>query len=49
MDKEQLENNIWRIKLDNIIWHIEHNRKSLDDKVILDDVLYSLKNIKKEL
>lgn len=33
-------------QLDNIIWHIEINRKVLGDKEVLDAVLQSLKNIR---
>jgi hypothetical protein len=36
-------------KLDNIIWHIENNRKVLGDERTLDDVLISLGNWSKEL
>jgi hypothetical protein len=36
-------------KLDNIIWHIENNRKVLGNERILDDVLKSLKNWSREL
>ena len=35
MDKREIE---------NIVWHIETNRKVLGDKRILDEVLKSLKN-----
>lgn len=33
-------------ELENIIWHIETNRKVLGDKRTLDDVLKSLKTLK---
>lgn len=36
-------------KINNIIWHIETNRKVLGDKAILDAVLESLKNLKEEV
>lgn len=36
-------------KLDNILWHIETNRKVLGDKRTLDDVLRALKNWSKKL
>jgi hypothetical protein len=36
-------------KINNIIWHIETNRKVLGDKAILDAVLQSLKILKEEV
>ncbi|WP_264170102.1 hypothetical protein [Clostridium estertheticum] len=38
-----------KTQLENIIWHIETNRKVLGDKETLDNVLKSLKNCTKEL
>jgi hypothetical protein len=39
MNKKQIE---------NIVWHIETNRRVAGDKQVLDDVLKSLKNLLKE-
>ncbi|WP_111931615.1 hypothetical protein [Clostridium tertium] len=39
MNKKQIE---------NIVWHIETNRRVAGDKQVLDDVLKSLKNFLKE-
>lgn len=39
MNKKQIE---------NIVWHIETNRRVAGDKQVLDDVLKSLKNFSKE-
>ena len=39
MNKKQIE---------NIVWHIETNRRVAGDKRVLDDVLKSLKNFLKE-
>lgn len=39
MNKKQIE---------NIVWHIETNRRVEGDKQVLDDVLKSLKNLLKE-
>lgn len=36
-------------KIDNIIWHAETNRNVLGDTRILNEILNSLKNIRKEL
>ena len=36
-------------RINNIIWHIETNRKVLGDQRTLDDVLKSLKNWQQEL
>ncbi|MEM5666468.1 hypothetical protein AAHB94_33465 [Bacillus toyonensis] len=35
-------------KIENIVWHIESNRKIRGDKLTLDDVLFSLKRIIEE-
>ncbi|MFJ8528650.1 hypothetical protein [Bacillus sp. NPDC094106] len=36
-------------RIENILWHIEHNRKTLGDTQVLDDVENSLRNLQKEL
>lgn len=41
--------NIIKRQIDNIIWHINTNRKILGDKVTLDDVLKSLEGMSKEM
>lgn len=38
-----------KVKLNNIIWHIETNRKSLGSEITLDNVLESLKNLEKDM
>lgn len=35
-------------QIENIVWHIETNRRVAGDKQVLDDVLKSLKNFLKE-
>lgn len=37
-----------RKQIENIVWHIETNRRVAGDKRVLDDVLKSLKNFLKE-
>lgn len=37
-----------RKQIENIVWHIETNRRVAGDKQVLDDVLKSLKNFLKE-
>lgn len=36
-------------KLENILWHIDVNRKTLGAEQILDDITTSLRNMKNEL
>lgn len=38
-----------KIQLENIIWHIENNRKVTGDTRVLNDVLEALKSIEKKL
>lgn len=35
-------------QIENLIWHIENNREVCGDTRILNDILKSLKNAKKE-